>query len=84
MADSPLTSKLSIIGILSKKPGSLAGTISKNASIEYYAGAYIFTPGDEEQVIATENKFLSRDIVINPVPPTYGHIAWNGSFLTIY
>lgn len=84
MADSLLSSTLIINGTLTKKPGSLIGIISKDASIEYYQGEYEFTPSSEEQVIATKSKFLSENIIIKPVPPTFGRIEWNGSYLTVY
>ena len=74
--------KESISGTLIKKR-SLVGTISKDASLHYYDDDYIFTPSEEEQVIPTSNKFVSRNIVINPIPSEYGHISWNGSFLLV-
>lgn len=65
------------------KTNSLTGTISKDASLHYYDDGYIFTPSQEEQVIPMANKFVSRDIVINPIPSIYGLISWNGSYLTV-
>lgn len=86
------TTVLSLTGILHSKPqliGNLSNKtfltaiISKNASLNYYQGSYEFTPSSEEQVVHTSNKMVSRDIVINPIPSTYGRISWNGSFLTV-
>lgn len=73
----------SFTGVLSSKP-QLNATISKDASLHYYQGEYVFTPTSEEQIAHTGNKMVSRDIVINPIPSEYGHISWNGSFLLVY
>lgn len=51
---------------------------------ETYAGAYEFTPTDEEQRIPIEGLIAIRDIIVHAVPNTYGHIAWNGAFLSVY
>ena len=57
--------------------------ISKSASINYYQGAYEIVPSSEEQIISTQNKFVSRDIVVKPVPAGFGRIGWNGSYLLV-
>lgn len=50
---------------------------------EPYHGAYEFTPTDEAQIIPTADKVLGYDILINPIPSNYGHIAWDGSIITV-
>ena len=52
-------------------------------SADTYEGDYEFTPSDEQQTIATTNKLLLDNIIINPVPSNYGKIEWNGSYLTV-
>jgi hypothetical protein len=34
-------------------------------------------------VLATAEKVVTRNIVINPIPSNYGLITWNGSTLTV-
>ena len=77
-----LQSKENLVGVLSAKP-SLTATISKDASVHYYEGDYIFTPTQEMQEANTANKLVSRDIIVNPIPSNYGLISWNGSYLTV-
>lgn len=48
-----------------------------------YTGEYHFTPGDEEIVVETTDKYLSENIIIDPIPSNYGHISWNGSVITV-
>lgn len=48
-----------------------------------YTGEYTVTPTTETQTLATANKTLTRDIVINPIPSNYGLITWNGSTLMV-
>ena len=48
-----------------------------------YDGAYSVTPGDTAQILATANKTLIQDVIIEPVPDNYGKIGWNGSVLTV-
>lgn len=48
-----------------------------------YTGEYVVTPSENEQVLATKGKYLSNNVVINPIPSNYGKISWNGSVLTV-
>lgn len=48
-----------------------------------YTGATIVTPSTSEQVLATADKVVTRNIVVNPIPSNYGLITWNGSILTV-
>lgn len=61
----------------------LTETIEKPIG-DYYDGPYEFTPGDEEQVVPVAELIATRDIVIHPVPNTYGRLAWNGAYLSVY
>lgn len=49
-----------------------------------YTGGYEFTPNDDTQIVATAGQVLEQDIVINPVPNTYGHVAWDGRFISVF
>lgn len=51
--------------------------------IPNYLGPYTVTPTQYTQILSTENKKATQDIVINPIPSNYGLITWNGSFLTV-
>lgn len=48
-----------------------------------YTGETVVTPSTSEQVLATAEKVVTRNIVINPIPSNYGLITWNGSTLTV-
>lgn len=48
-----------------------------------YTGETVITPSTTEQVLATAEKVMTRNIVINPIPSNYGLITWNGSTLTV-
>ena len=48
-----------------------------------YTGEYEFTPTRGTQTIPTNNKTLTQDIIINPIPSNYGLITWDGSTLTV-
>ena len=48
-----------------------------------YTGAYEVTPSEETQTLETENKRMTGNVTINPIPSNYGLIGWNGSILTV-
>ena len=48
-----------------------------------YAGPYVVTPNLSTQTLLTENMRLTGNVVVNPIPPNYGLITWNGSFLKV-
>lgn len=48
-----------------------------------YTGVTQVTPSSETQTLATENKTVTANIIINPIPSNYGLITWNGSVLTV-
>lgn len=48
-----------------------------------YDGKHEFTPSSETQIINTQDKIVTKDIVIKPIPPNYGLISWNGAVLTV-
>ena len=48
-----------------------------------YTGAYEVTPSGETQTLETENKRMTGNVTINPIPNNYGLITYNGSILTV-
>lgn len=48
-----------------------------------YTGDYQITPTSERQILHTEGKSMTGDLVIDPIPNNYGLITWNGSTLTV-
>ena len=48
-----------------------------------YTGAYEVTPSGETQTLETENKRMTDNVTINPIPNNYGLITYNGSILTV-
>lgn len=48
-----------------------------------YTGAYEITPSQETQTLETENKRMTGNVTINPIPSNYGLITWNGAFITV-
>lgn len=62
-----------------------AGTVTKvvEHDLPTYTGETVITPSTTEQVLATAEKVVTRNIVINPIPSNYGLITWNGSTLTV-
>lgn len=79
-----LTSGATIKGTLSSGV-KLAGKLTVPSAIlpDEYEGAYTVTPSSATQTLATTDRWLIHDIVINPIPSNYGLITWNGSVLTV-
>lgn len=71
--------------------GGLAGVGVVSASVglpavvphRTFDGAYEVTPGDEAVVLETAGLVAVDNIIINPVPQTYGRVVWDGSTLTV-
>ena len=51
--------------------------------VDIYGGVTMVTPSEETQVLDTQNKTVLSDIIINPIPPNYGLITWNGFEMTV-
>ena len=66
-------------------PARLTGTlqIPTMASVERYEGEYTFTPTEEAQTIAIEQKLATADITIEAIPSNYGLITWDGTHITV-
>lgn len=50
---------------------------------QYYEGPYEVTPSREEQVLTTAALVMHEDVVVNPIPPEYGLVEWNGITMRI-
>ena len=50
---------------------------------EIYSGPYVVTPSGQTQTLSTENRILTQDVVVNPIPNNYGLITWNGTVITV-
>ena len=48
-----------------------------------YEGSYEITPTQETQTLSTNNKRMTADVVVKPIPQNYGLITWNGGYLTV-
>ena len=79
-----LTSSGRISGFLSVAEG-ISGTLTipSAVGVEVYAGPYEFTPTEEPQTAAVQNKLSTQNIVINPIPTNYGLITWDGTKITV-
>lgn len=56
---------------------------SYGGEVDYYDGPYEFTPTQQEQTIPIQGKMATSNITINPIPPNYGRISWDGRRLTV-
>ena len=48
-----------------------------------YEGDYEITPSAEVQVLATNQKRMTGNITVNPIPSNYGLITTDGSIITV-
>ena len=68
--------------VTTKATQNISGSLSIN-SCSQYEGVYEITPSNAIQILETQDKKCTDNIVINPIPNNYGLITWNGSYLTI-
>lgn len=52
-------------------------------SLPAYVGNYTITPSDKAIILKTENKAMSHDVKIEPIPKNYGLVTWDGFKMTI-
>ena len=62
---------------------SLNGGAICGAGQQRYEDSYIVTPTRYTQTLPTSNKLLTSDVIVNPIPPEYGLITWDGVVLTV-
>lgn len=73
-----LTGKLSAVGQIS---GEI--TIPERITPPEYEGEYIVTPTEEEQVLQTNGRYTTQNIVVHAIPRNYGLITYDGSIITV-
>lgn len=49
-----------------------------------YTGQTVITPSDIAQTLATAEKVVASNIIINPIPENYGRLLYSGNTLTVY
>lgn len=74
--------QVTLVGTISNS-GALIGTLHLPEGYEDYEGSYIITPGADSKTIATNDKHLSQDIVIEPIPYAEVSNDANGYTVTI-
>lgn len=58
-------------------------TVPSVIDAQPYQGEYHITPDQDSHILNTNGKYLSRNVVIDPIPGNYGLITWNGVTLMI-
>ena len=76
-----LDGALSLTNVIDGQAGTVIKVVQHDLPV--YTGETNITPSTSEQVLATAEKVVTRNIVINPIPSNYGLITWNGSTLTV-
>ena len=74
--------ELSLITQLDGESGIVTKVVGQDLPI--YTGATEVTPSDDEQVLMTADRVITRNIIINPIPDNYGRLIWVGKTLTVY
>lgn len=53
------------------------------SNIPVYEGSYEVTPSADGVTLLTRDLRMTADVVINPIPSSWGRIGWNGAYLTV-
>lgn len=48
-----------------------------------YEGSYEVTPTTAAVTLDTRGRYMTDDLVVNPIPSNYGLITWDGITLTV-
>lgn len=48
-----------------------------------YTGETVITPSEETQILQTQGKLATENIIVNPIPANYGRIIYDGTHLRI-
>lgn len=48
-----------------------------------YQGTYEVTPTEYEQTLSTQDKVLTQNVIVHPIPSNYGLITWDGTTITV-
>ena len=63
--------------------GTLVGSLYLPEGYEDYEGSYVITPDVDQQVISTNDRHLTEDIIIQPIPYAEVSNDANGYTVTI-
>ncbi len=58
--------------------------VARMDAVPVYGGDYVITPGDGSITIPCKGRRMASDLVIEPVPASYGRISWNGVTLSVF
>lgn len=50
---------------------------------DYYTGPTTIIPSQERQILSTTHKTIAENIIVEPIPPNYGLITWDGQKITV-
>ena len=64
-------------------PMSFSAPIQFIENVNYYDGAYSFTPSSAAQTIEIQDLTARQNITIEPIPSNYGRITYNGATLIV-
>lgn len=71
-----------LVGSLYKTHGTLIGSLSEPHGYKDYTGPYEVTPSTAEQIMNTEDKHLTNNIVIHEIP--YYNVSNPAGGSTVY
>ena len=57
--------------------------IVSTSNIPIYEGEYEITPSADGVTLLTQDLRMTANVVINPIPSSWGRIGWNGAYLTV-
>ena len=64
-------------------PMSFTAPIQFIENVNYYDGAYSFTPSSAAQTIEIQDLTARQNITIEPIPSNYGRIIYNGATIRV-
>lgn len=76
-----LDGALSLTNVIDGQAGNVIKVVQHDLPV--YTGDTEITPSEAEQVLATAEKVVTRNIVINPIPSNYGLITRIGAGIRI-
>ena len=76
-----LDGALSLTNVIDGQVGTVIKVMEHDLPV--YTGQMEITPSTTEQVLATAEKVVTRNIVINPIPSNYGLITRIGAGIRI-
>lgn len=59
------------------------GTAIYIGECQPYEGVYEVTPTRYTQILPTAGLGMAQDVIVNPIPPEYGLVTWDGHVLTV-